>query len=394
VTSAVVAGAGIAGLTAALALAAKGFAVTVFEKAEDLQEAGAGLQLSPNATRILRSLGVLDHLEKEAVRPQAVILKDAASLAKLARVPLGPSAEERWGAPYLVAHRADLQGALLRTLQRFPSIKLITGAEICGAEFTGSGVMVEIREQGGTRRVEGDLLVAADGVWSKLRELVGGPASHFTGYIAYRAILTHSSHGALSPGAVNAFLSPGFHLVAYPLRGGAATNLVAVTRGAETARGWSNNVDTDHLLKKMEGAAPALLDFIRDSGRWTAWPIYAAAEGGPWVDRQGLVLIGDAAHALTPYAAQGAAMAIEDAGALATLLVTRESLPEALTAFERTRKARVQKVIRRGNFNRLVWHAGGVVAFARNLALKLKSQQSLAADLDWLYAYDAEKEER
>lgn len=393
-TSAVVAGAGIAGLTAALALAAKGFAVTVFEKAEDLQEAGAGLQLSPNATRILRSLGVLDHLEKEAVRPQAVILKDAASLAKLARVPLGPSAEERWGAPYLVAHRADLQGALLRTLQRFPSIKLITGAEICGAEFTGSGVMVEIREQGGTRRVEGDLLVAADGVWSKLRELVGGPASHFTGYIAYRAILTHSSHGALSPGAVNAFLSPGFHLVAYPLRGGAATNLVAVTRGAETARGWSNNVDTDHLLKKMEGAAPALLDFIRDSGRWTAWPIYAAAEGGPWVDRQGLVLIGDAAHALTPYAAQGAAMAIEDAGALATLLVTRESLPEALTAFERTRKARVQKVIRRGNFNRLVWHAGGVVAFARNLALKLKSQQSLAADLDWLYAYDAEKEER
>jgi len=394
VTSAVVAGAGIAGLTAALALAAKGFAVTVFEKAEDLQEAGAGLQLSPNATRVLRSLGVLDHLEKEAVRPQAVILKDAASLAKLARVPLGPSAEERWGAPYLVAHRADLQGALLRTLQRFPSIKLITGAEICGAEFTGSGVMVEIREQGGTRRVEGDLLVAADGVWSKLRELVGGPASHFTGYIAYRAILTHSSHGALSPGAVNAFLSPGFHLVAYPLRGGAATNLVAVTRGAEIARGWSNTVDTDHLLKKMEGAAPALLDLIRDSGRWTAWPIYAAAEGGPWVDRQGLVLIGDAAHALTPYAAQGAAMAIEDAGALATLLVTRESLPEALTAFERTRKARVQKVIRRGNFNRLVWHAGGVVAFARNLALKLKSQQSLAADLDWLYAYDAEKEER
>jgi len=394
VTSAVVAGAGIAGLTAALALAAKGFAVTVFEKAEDLQEAGAGLQLSPNATRVLRSLGVLDHLEKEAVRPQAVILKDAASLAKLARVPLGPSAEERWGAPYLVAHRADLQGALLRTLQRFPSIKLITGAEICGAEFTGSGVMVEIREQGGTRRVEGDLLVAADGVWSKLRELVGGPASHFTGYIAYRAILTHSSHGALSPGVVNAFLSPGFHLVAYPLRGGAATNLVAVTRGAEIARGWSNTVDTDHLLKKMEGAAPALLDLIRDSGRWTAWPIYAAAEGGPWVDRQGLVLIGDAAHALTPYAAQGAAMAIEDAGALATLLVTRESLPEALTAFERTRKARVQKVIRRGNFNRLVWHAGGVVAFARNLALKLKSQQSLAADLDWLYAYDAEKEER
>ena len=393
-TSAVVAGAGIAGLTAALALAAKGFAVTVFEKAEDLQEAGAGLQLSPNATRVLRSLGVLDHLEKEAVRPQAVILKDAASLAKLARVPLGPSAEERWGAPYLVAHRADLQGALLRTLQRFPSIKLITGAEICRAEFTGSGVMVEIREQGGTRRVEGDLLVAADGVWSKLRELVGGPASHFTGYIAYRAILTHSSHGALSPGVVNAFLSPGFHLVAYPLRGGAATNLVAVTRGAEIARGWSNTVDTDHLLKKMEGAAPALLDLIRDSGRWTAWPIYAAAEGGPWVDRQGLVLIGDAAHALTPYAAQGAAMAIEDAAALATLLVTRESLPEALTAFERTRKARVQKVIRRGNFNRLVWHAGGVVAFARNLALKLKSQQSLAADLDWLYAYDAEKEER
>ena len=145
-----VAGAGIAGLTAALALARKGFSVTVLERAERLEETGAGLQISPNATRILRSLGVLDRLEKDAVRPEAVVLRDAASLSTVARVPLSQAAASRWGGPYVVAHRADLQKALLSTVADEPGITLQTGVEVRGVTF-GSGVAVRI-EVGGRER--------------------------------------------------------------------------------------------------------------------------------------------------------------------------------------------------------------------------------------------------
>jgi len=391
---AVVAGAGIAGLTAALALAAKGFSVVVLERAEKLEEVGAGLQLSPNATRILHQLGVLDDLQKDAVRPDAIVLKDATSLAVLAKVPLRPAAEERWGAPYLVAHRADLQRVLVEKVEQTPEITLRTGAELIGTDFSSRGVTARVREQEGEREDEGDLLVGADGVWSSLRQLTGGKPSHFTGYVAYRAVVPRPVEDALTPNAVTAFLSPDFHLIAYPVRGGTATNLVVVARSAEIRRGWANVADMVHLLRVTTRAAPALSAVIHKAGAWTAWPVHATAGGGRWIDPRGLVLIGDAAHALTPYAAQGAAMAIEDAAALAALLAGRDSVAEALAAFESLRKPRLDKVARRGDFNRFVWHAGGPVAVARNFALKLRSEQRLAADLDWLYGYDAARVER
>ncbi|WEX07493.1 FAD-dependent monooxygenase [Chelativorans sp. AA-79] len=386
----VVAGAGIAGLTAALAFAAKGNAVTIFERAARLEEVGAGLQLSPNATRILRSLGVLDALRQNAVAPVAIVLKDARTLASLARVPLGDAAEERWGAPYLVAHRADLQRALLDTLGQVPAVTLTTGAEVIGADLGLHGARIKLREQDGEREIEADLLVGADGVWSGLRRLTAGKPSRYTGYVAYRAVLSRRLEGAIAPDAVTAVLSPDFHLIAYPLRGGTATNLVVVARSAEIGRGWANVADRVHLRRKMERAAPALSAIIEDAGAWTAWPIHAVDGRGGWTDARGLALIGDAAHALSPYAAQGAAMAIEDAAALAALTAGTADLPAALTTFEQVRSRRVRRVARRGDFNRFVWHAEGPAALARNLVLRLRSGPSLAADLDWLYGYDAD----
>ncbi|WP_011580456.1 MULTISPECIES: FAD-dependent monooxygenase [Chelativorans] len=383
-----VAGAGIAGLTAALAFAAKGFSVVVFERAEKLEEVGAGLQLSPNATRILHSLGVLDDLERYAVRPEAILLKDAANLSIQAKVPLGSAAEMRWRAPYLVIHRADLQRVLVERVQQIPEVTLRTGAELRDAHFRPGGVTALVQEQERQHEVEGDLLVGADGVWSGLRQLTGGKPSNFTGYVAYRAVISHPIKAVLAPNAVTAFLSPDFHLISYPLRGGAVTNLVLVARGEEVGRGWANAADTDHLLGKTVKAAPALSALIREAGAWTAWPIHEVQSESRWIDPRGLALIGDAAHALSPYAAQGAAMAIEDAATLAAL-VAGGNQPAALAAFEHRRKRRMLRVARRGEFNRFVWHAGGLIARARNLVLRLKSESSLAADLDWLYGYDA-----
>ncbi|WP_163271447.1 FAD-dependent monooxygenase [Chelativorans alearense] len=389
-----IAGAGIAGLTAALCFAAKGFSVAVFERAETLQEVGAGLQLSPNATRILARLGVLESLGRNAVRPRAILLKDAARLSTLAGVTLGQKAERRWQAPYLVAHRADLQKALLQRVRDNPAIRLELGTKVRDAALRDGGTVATVAKAGQAGEVACDLLIGADGVWSQLRACIGGRQSRFTGFAAFRAILrggaaSDQAVGTLAPDAVTAFLAPDFHLVAYPVSGGADLNLVLVTRSAEIGRGWANAADMAHLLAATRRAAPALSDIVRLAGAWTAWPIHEVQPGGPWTNA-GLALIGDAAHALSPYAAQGAAMAIEDAALLAELTAAGGDMPGALAAYERLRKPRLARVARRGAFNRFVWHAGGPVALARDVALRLKSEESLAADLDWLYSYDVE----
>ncbi|MFC6488567.1 FAD-dependent monooxygenase, partial [Nitratireductor sp. GCM10026969] len=335
-----VAGAGIAGLTAALSFAAKGFSVTVFEKAAHLDEVGAGLQLSPNATRVLDRLGVLDRLSGNAVEPRGIVLRDAASLASLACIPLD-AAEKRWGAPYLVAHRADLQRVLLERVRERENITLETGVAVRGATFGKTGVTVELDGSPGERRLAAGLLVAADGVWSALRPLANANRSRFTGHIAFRAVVSRRSAGLdhlTQPDTVTAFLAPDFHVVAYPLRGGEEINLVAVTKGGEIRPDWSNDADTAHLARATSRAAPALSHLIGRTQAWTAWPIHAVEGDGPWTHPGGLALIGDAAHALTPHAAQGAAMAIEDAALLAELAAHASDTETLLGTFERLRR--------------------------------------------------------
>lgn len=369
-----IAGAGIAGLTTALFLARAGFEVEVAERARNLEPVGAGLQLSPNATRLLDRLGLLPALQAASVAPQSIELRDARSLKPLAAVALGDFAAKRWGAPYLVIHRGDLQGILLDAALREPQISIRFGTKIDPA-------------------TKADLIVCADGVWSSMRARIPGASpARFSGHVAWRALL-EADHPAfaditahLSPTRVTALLAPSFHVVAYPIRQGQALNLVAIMPGTAGAQGWSQSVaDMAPLPNDHSGA---LRDVLSGVSGWTRWPLHDVDPSGKWGDASGF-LVGDAAHAMTPYAAQGAAMAIEDGAALAAAISASSEITAGLARYEAVRRPRLARVAGRARFNRFVWHAGGPFAIARNLALKTRNPQRLAADFDWLYGHDA-----
>lgn len=386
-----IAGAGIAGLTCALAFAARGFDVTVFERSPLLEEVGAGLQLSPNATHILARLGVLPRLAGFAVKPETIDLLRADSLRKVASVELGHAAERRWGAPYLTIHRADLQQALAEAVADNPAISLQTGVTVLGCDAPGR---LRIARVGGDEQVLSDfsLVIAADGVWSTLRRQMRGKApSRYSGYMAWRAVIDPAAHRDLwmpPLDRVTTFLARRFHLVAYPLRGGRLLNLVALARNPAAAEQWANASDSEQLSRLMRGADRALPALVRAAGAWTTWPLHEVEPESPWVSPEGVVLIGDAAHAMTPFAAQGAAMAIEDAAVLADAVARFSGdRVEALRHYEESRIPRVRKAARRGAFNRFAWNAAGPVALGRDVVLSLRSPQSLAGDMDWLYGW-------
>jgi salicylate hydroxylase len=386
-----IAGAGIAGLTTALAFAARGNAVTMFERAARIEELGAGIQLSPNATRLLERLGVLDDLRSRSTSPKAIAIRSAKSLASLAEVPLS-DAERRWGAPYLVLRRSDLQATLLEAAAKTGLVEIRTGAEIAAVSFAQDAVDLELSDRS---RHTASLAVAADGVWSKLRTWIGGPASTFTGDVAYRAILEPGRaaafrHALLPPHHVSTFVLPGFHLVTYPLADG-AFNLVIIARGPALAKRWETLAHNAQISAASRRVNPALADLIAQAGPWHAWPIHEVASPSPWSKGGKLVLIGDAAHALAPHAAQGAAMAVEDAALLARALASTQDTARALRIFEELRRPRLARVALRGRFNHFAWQVGGPAALVRDVVLRLRSGEKLAADFDWLYGHDVEK---
>lgn len=388
-----IAGGGIAGLTAALAFARRGFAVQLYERAARLEEIGAGLQLSPNAVRLLDELGVTPTLAGVAVRPQAVKLVDARRLRVLAEVRLGDFAQDRWGAPYLVAHRADLQSVLLAKAGQDRDITIVTGAAVRDFAVHRSGITASIDRGGEVDEVRGRLLVGADGVWSSLREKMGGQqASRFTGSIAWRATVPMEGDAGATVAAiigrdkVGVFVHPDFHMIAYPLRGGSLVNLVAFTPGASSGEKWSGEADAALLGKAVAASAAELRSLVAAVAGWTVWPIHTVAPDPAWTLDGALALIGDAAHAMTPFAAQGAAMAIEDAVTLADAHAGNGG-DGALQRWEGERRRRIRRVIRRGALNHLAWRASGPVAMARNLLLGTRSAEGLAKDLDWLYGW-------
>ena len=355
-------------------------------------EVGAGLQLSPNATRILDMLGVTPLLKPAAVEPAAVVLRDGASFAELARIPLGAFARKRWGSSYLVAHRADLQSALLARVGREADISLTLDAPVRDAALHARGVTVSVDIAGRPQEIACRLLVGADGVRSSLRRLCGPPeAPSFSGDIAWRTTVAADSPAGRPfamrlPREVTACLRPGFHLIAYPLRAGRAINFVAFT-GASAPDGVHPPSDAT-LRRELARCAQPLRQLLQSAPDWRSWPMYRVGSHARWIAPQGVALIGDAAHAMTPYAAQGAAMAIEDAAMLADAIDGSDGdLPGRLSGWERARRERVEKVRRRAAFNRFAWHAAGPVAMARNLMLKLRGDESLAADMDWLYGW-------
>ena len=395
----VIAGAGIAGLTAAIAFAKNGFSVQLYEQAAKLEDAGSGIQISPNATRVLAHLGVLEQLIATAVEPRAVVVREARKLKRLAEVPLGTKAEDRWGAPYLVAHRADLQTALLNRAKREPDIRIVTGARLADAAFHPRGVTVSIDVAGDVKEAACLLLVGADGVGSTVRSLGTRDAPpSYSGYAAWRSTvradgpLGQSLLKAMPPDCVTVYAHKRFHLVAYPIRGGSALNLVVIVDAKHAAARPGERGDPEVLARLMRGTGEPLSTLAREAAPWSLWPIREVPPDHPWTGGNGVALIGDAAHALTPFAAQGAAMAMEDAIILANLVAAMpDDIGAALARYEALRRPRIKRVEARGRFNHFAWHASGPIALARNLVLRGRSGRQLAAELDWLYGFDATK---
>jgi len=387
----IIAGAGIAGLASGLALSQAGIKVRIFERAPELSAIGAGLQLSPNAVKVLDLLQVTPHLASVATRPDAVAITDARTMRPIARIQLGDTAQKRWGAPYLVVHRADLHDALMKQAEVQPNIVIDTGAAVEDAVTHAGGVTVAINRGQQTQEHRGRLLVGADGVWSTLRSRVAGQTqpSRFSGHIAWRGMLRGDDPAAdgLDLGSgVRVFTHRQMHLVSYPIRAGTSLNLVLVRRGEDMARGWAASTRNEPPFP-VELLAQPIADLLRNVESWTAWPIHIAAKP-VWADPAGIALTGDAAHAMTPFAAQGAAMAIEDAWVLAAQVrADPDDIPGALSRYETARAGRVSKVIGRAALNRFAWHAPWPLTTARDIVLARKGPEGLAGDLDWLYGW-------
>lgn len=390
-SDAAIAGGGIAGMAAALALAREGWRVTVCEAAPVPAEVGAGLQMSPNATRVLRWLGVLDAVAAVAFRPRAAVMRDGRSGARIYRVRLGAAAEARWGAPYLHVHRADLLAALTGAA-RAAGVDIRGSARVAGYALRPEGPALKLD---GGETVAGDLVIGADGIRSVLRDQLDGPEEpDFTGQVAWRGTIPAARlpDGLVAPDAT-VWAGPGAHLVTYYLRRGSLVNFVAVEeRGAWTAEGWSAPGDPERLRRRFAGwhrDVTGLLDHVEET---FLWGLFGRPEQIRWVDGP-VALIGDAAHPMLPFMAQGAGMALEDVAVLVRELQAGDNLAEALLAHEERRWPRVARVQRTSVANGRFFHKRsgiarlghwGLVSTVSRLAPSLA-----AAQLDWLYGHDA-----
>jgi salicylate hydroxylase len=388
-----IAGAGIGGLTAALALAARGFRVALFDKAARLEETGAGIQLSPNATRVLDGLGLRERLLASVVAPDAVVIRTAHG-AEVARLPLGPAAEQRYGAPYWMIHRGDLQAALLGAALAHPGITLTLGAAVDDCAATAGGVTVQVLRGETLAESGAAALIGADGLWSRVRALTGetDPA-RFARRTAWRAlVLADAVAPAFRAPAIHLWLGHGSHLVHYPVKAGAMINIVAIAADAQPSHGWSTAAMPDEVLTRFSSEAWArpARDLLALPERWLKWPLYDRPPR-PHRGRGAVTLLGDAAHPMLPFLAQGAAMAIEDAAVLAaSLAATPDDAPAALRRYERARAARTAKVQRAARRNDTVYHLPWPASVARDLAMGAMGNDRLLAQFDWIYGWRPE----
>lgn len=387
----VVVGAGIAGLTLSLCLARAGVRVTVVDKARELREVGAGLQLSPNASSILFHLGLGSALDATGLRPEAITIRDGASGHLIVRLPLGEEMVERYGAPYIVIHRADLQGTLLAAVEQEPRVSLHLGVDIATIVNGEAGVEVAGTEGGEPVHFAGSVLVGADGVRSMVRERVlgGGPAV-YTGRTAWRA--TFAAAGFISQSfrhnETGLWLGRHAHLVHYAIDAGREINLIAAIDDVWNEDGWDVPGDPAQLTAAFAAWPEPVRKLVSQPDNWRKWALCEAPRDTPWASGR-TVLIGDAVHGMPPFVAQGAAMAIEDARVLSAVLAAGrgDDIEDRLRAFGEGRKARTDKVAAAARRNGLIYHLGGAPAKARNLGMRVLGADRLAGAMDWIYGW-------
>jgi salicylate hydroxylase len=395
-----IAGAGIAGLACGVALARAGWTAQLFEQAPQFGEVGAGVQLGPNVTRILQRWEVFDAIKAQACTPDVLQARCAQGGQVLARLPLGASMQEKYGAPYLTIHRADLHHALMQKAREL-KVGVHCAMHVDNIHTHPDGLQIQLEIADEKRTQYAAMAVVADGVWSQLRpRLLNDSPTEFTGHLAYRALMRQSDLPAhLRTQEVTVWMGPDAHVVHYPVKAGEWLNIVCLVHSRQpesSSNGhptWEGQKSSEQTLADLQaalrGACPALRDLLLACEAWTLWPLYARAlMNGAQQHAQGrIAVVGDAAHPMLPYLAQGAGMAIEDAAQLEEVLQSASAshVDDALQQFAQMRWRRNARVQARALRNGRIFHADGWTRVGRDLGLRLLGEQLM--DVPWLYGH-------
>jgi salicylate hydroxylase len=381
-----IAGGGIGGLATALALARRGIASHVMERRETFQEEGAGIQIGPNGTRILKDLGVADALQPLVGVPEAISVRDGRTGARLARLPLGQWIATRHGAPYWVAHRKDLHGALVDAVRNEPLIAVSLGFEV--SEIAADAGQVAVAAENGDAWA-GKALIAADGIWSGLRtKLISRSALRFSGKSAARTVIALDELPAeLQQNETTIWLFPDAHVVHYPISGGAELAVIVVLGDQHDSTDWSAPVPPTWIQNNMPECAEPLQTLILAARSWKRWALQTMPALACWT-RGPIALLGDAAHPVLPFFAAGAVMALEDAVVVADALAANPAnASAALKIYERARRGRIARVTGSSERNGRIYHLSGAAAAARNYVLRRSPSERLMTRYDWLYGW-------
>jgi salicylate hydroxylase len=380
-----VAGGGIGGLAAAHALARKGFAVRVIEQAPEFREIGAGIQLGPNVFNALDRLGLKDAVLADAHRPPAMEMRCALSGDRVTRVPLeDPRFLAKFKQPYAVTHRHDIHGVFLRACTSNNLISLETNRTVEGFEQADDGVTVQLQSG---ERIRGCALIGCDGMWSKVRDkIVGDGEPRVSGHIAYRAVLKRDEvpEDLWQPDVI-LWAGPRTHFVHYPLRRGELYNLVAVFHSKRYVEGWNAEADAGDLWEHFNGQRPEVMRMLERIETWRMWVLCDREPVKEW-SKGRVTLLGDAAHPMLQYLAQGACMATEDAVALADKVSeTPDDLPAAFRAYVQQRYLRTARVQIMARVYGEFYHARGPAAELRNQMLSPRTPEESYDGIAWLY---------
>ena len=380
----IIAGGGIGGLATALGLAQKGIRSIVLERAPELGEIGAGIQLGPNAFHSFDQLGVGDAARAIAVYIDNLRLMDAVTAEEIIRVPLDEPFRKRFGNPYAVIHRGDLHGVLLRACRESDLIELRTGAEVLGYEQGGSSVRVHHAKGSEI----GAALIGADGLWSNIRkQVVGDGAPRVSGHTTYRSVIpTEQMPEDLRWNAATLWAGPKCHIVHYPLSGWKVFNLVVTYHNEAAEPVAGKPVSNEEVLKGFQHVHPRAQQIIRHGQNWKLWVLCDREPVERWVDGR-VALLGDAAHPTLQYFAQGACMAMEDAVCLASMIDSyRDNVEMGLENYRRQRVLRTARVQLQSRWiGEHIYHPSGPHAQLRNAMLRAKSQDEMYDTVAWLY---------